>query len=53
VRGPPLCVAPHLGRDSPGPAAEYKYRSSIRDKNIGFGRKDYIQASYISEAVRA
>ena len=44
-----MCVAPNLGRDSPGPAAEYKFRSSIRDKNIGMGKKDYIQTSFLSE----
>lgn len=48
VRAPPTHVAPNLGKESPGPAADYKYRSSIRDKNIGFGRKDFIQASFLS-----
>jgi hypothetical protein len=42
-------VAPNLGRDSPGPAADYKFRISIRDKNIGMGRKDYFQSSFLSE----
>jgi len=40
-RGLPLYVAPNLGKDSPGPAAKYNLNSSIRDKDIRFGRKDY------------
>lgn len=45
----PSTVAETLGVDSPGPAALYRMKSSVKERPVSMGRKDYIQTSYLSE----
>jgi hypothetical protein len=38
-----------LGEDSPGPGAKYRCRSSLRERHMAFGKKDYAQASFLHD----